>query len=87
MYGFVQDVLADKGGQVFTATSRMNVRDAVRSMNEHGVGALLVAAARNAVTTRSLMMRPDHDGPSKMASVVVMGGAASTVSLRGWRVR
>jgi CBS domain-containing protein len=65
MYGFVQDVLADKGGQVFTATSRMNVRDAVRSMNEHGVGALLVVDGSHVAgifTERDVLRRVVDEG-------------------------
>jgi CBS domain-containing protein len=42
MYGFVRDVIADKGSNVFTTTPVATVRAAVRTMNDHGVGALLV---------------------------------------------
>lgn len=42
MYGFVRDVLAEKGSQVLTTPVGASVRDAVRSMNEAGIGSLLV---------------------------------------------
>lgn len=42
MYGFVSEVLAEKGRQVYTVAPGTSVRQAVREMNEHGVGALLV---------------------------------------------
>jgi len=42
MHGFISAVLADKGRHVYTASPRATVRQAVREMNEKGVGALLV---------------------------------------------
>jgi CBS domain-containing protein len=42
MFGVVADLLADKGRQVFTISIAATVREAVRDMNEKGVGALLV---------------------------------------------
>jgi CBS domain-containing protein len=42
MYGFISAVLADKGRHVYTTSRRATVRQAVREMNEKGVGALLV---------------------------------------------
>lgn len=42
MYGYVGAILADKGRQVFTVSPHVSVRQAVREMNEQGVGALLV---------------------------------------------
>jgi len=42
MYGFVQDLLAEKGRQVYTVRKGASVIDAVRAMNEKGVGALVV---------------------------------------------
>ena len=42
MYGFVSDVLADKGTGVFLVSPAATVREAVRVMNAHGVGALVV---------------------------------------------
>ncbi len=65
MYGFIHDVLASKGGQVFTTTPRMNVRDAVRTMNEHGVGALLVCDGNRVAgifTERDVLRRVVDEG-------------------------
>ncbi len=42
MYGHVRAVLADKGRQVYTVSAKTTVREAVRVMNQNGVGALLV---------------------------------------------
>lgn len=42
MYGFVREVLADKGSQVHTIPVGATVRDAVHEMNAAGVGALVV---------------------------------------------
>ncbi|MEO9255143.1 MAG: CBS domain-containing protein [Tepidiformaceae bacterium] len=42
MYGHVADLLLEKGGQVYTVSKRASVREAVREMNQKGVGSLLV---------------------------------------------
>jgi CBS domain-containing protein len=42
MYGFVRDVLAEKGFQVHTVPSGASVREAARRMSEAGIGSLLV---------------------------------------------
>lgn len=42
MFGFVSSVLAEKGRQVYTVSKGATVAEAVREMNEKGVGALLV---------------------------------------------
>lgn len=42
MYGFIHDVIAEKGGQVLTVSVQATVREAVREMNDAGVGSLLV---------------------------------------------
>jgi CBS domain-containing protein len=42
VYGFVSDILADKGTGVFIVSPGVPVREAVRVMNAHGVGALVV---------------------------------------------
>jgi CBS domain-containing protein len=42
MYGHVSALLGDKGRQVYTVAPTATVREAVRAMNEKGVGALLV---------------------------------------------
>ena len=42
MFGLVNSVLAEKGRQVYTVRKGATVAEAVREMNEKGVGALLV---------------------------------------------
>jgi CBS domain-containing protein len=42
MYGFLKDILADKGTTVYTVRPGAAVREAVRTMNAHGVGTLVV---------------------------------------------
>lgn len=42
MYGLVSSVLAEKGRQVYTFPRSATVCEAVREMNEKGIGALLV---------------------------------------------
>jgi CBS domain-containing protein len=42
MYGFIRDVLTDKGSYVFTIDTDASVCDAVSRLNEFGIGALLV---------------------------------------------
>jgi CBS domain-containing protein len=44
MYGFLRDILADKGTGVFVISPDASVREAVRLMNAHGVGTLVVLA-------------------------------------------
>jgi CBS domain-containing protein len=44
MYGFLRDILADKGTGVFVISPDSSVREAVRLMNAHGVGTLVVLA-------------------------------------------
>jgi CBS domain-containing protein len=41
MYGFIRDILNDKGSYVFTVDVDASVAEAVARMNEHGVGAVL----------------------------------------------
>jgi CBS domain-containing protein len=43
VYGYVRDVLAEKGSQVFTVSLDATVREAVAKMNARGVGALVVS--------------------------------------------
>lgn len=42
MYGFIRDVIADKGNHVYTVPIGATVQEAVREMNLYGVGAVLV---------------------------------------------
>jgi CBS domain-containing protein len=46
VYGFVSSVLAEKGRQVYTIARTATVAEAVREMNEKGVGSLLVMGER-----------------------------------------
>jgi len=60
MYGFVREVIADKGRQVYSVSPHVTVREAVRVMNEHGVGAVLVVEGRKALgifTERDVLRR------------------------------
>jgi CBS domain-containing protein len=60
VYGFVRDILAEKGSNVFATSPAATVRQAVREMNEHGVGGLLVVAEGTPVgmfTERDVMRR------------------------------
>jgi CBS domain-containing protein len=43
MFGHVSTVIAEKGKQVYVVAPGTTVRAAVRDMNDHGVGALVVA--------------------------------------------
>lgn len=60
MYGFVSSVLAEKGRQVYTIQPAATVADAVRQMNEKGIGALLVVDGERPVgifTERDVLRR------------------------------
>ncbi|MCZ7578712.1 MAG: CBS domain-containing protein [Dehalococcoidia bacterium] len=67
MYGFVNSVLAEKGRQVYTIPRTATVSEAVREMNEKGVGSLLVMGDRRPAgifTERDVLRRvvdADHD--------------------------
>ena len=60
MFGLVSAVLAEKGRQVYTVAKGVSVAEAVREMNEKGVGALLVLDGRRPVgifTERDVLKR------------------------------
>ncbi|MCE7927507.1 MAG: CBS domain-containing protein [Dehalococcoidia bacterium] len=60
MHGHVSAVLADKGRQVYTVARGESVREAVRHMNDNGVGALLVLDGADPVgifTERDVLRR------------------------------
>ena len=60
MCGLVSSVLAEKGHQVYTVAKGISVADAVREMNEKGIGALLVMDGRKPVgifTERDVLRR------------------------------
>ena len=60
MFGLVSSVLAEKGRQVYTVAKGISVAEAVREMNEKGIGALLVTEGRKPVgifTDRDVLRR------------------------------
>ena len=60
MFGLVSSVLAEKGRQVYTVAKGISVAEAVREMNEKGIGALLVTEGREPVgifTERDVLRR------------------------------
>ena len=60
MFGLVSSVLAEKGRQVYTVAKGISVAEAVREMNEKGIGALLVTEGRKPVgifTERDVLRR------------------------------
>jgi len=60
MFGLVNSVLAEKGRQVYTVGRGVTVAEAVREMNEKGIGALLVMDGRRPVgifTERDVLKR------------------------------
>ncbi len=67
MYGRLNDVLAEKGRQVYTIRKGATVCDAVREMNRKGVGALVVMDGDRPAgifTERDVLRRvvdPDRD--------------------------
>lgn len=63
MYGTIADLLNEKGRQVYTISRAATVRDAVREMNEKGVGALLIMNGAEPVgifTERDVLRRVVH---------------------------
>ncbi len=60
MFGFISSVLAEKGRHVYTIGKSATVADAVRQMNEKGIGALLVVDGRQPIgifTERDVLRR------------------------------
>ena len=60
MFGFVSSVLAEKGRQVYTVGRGASVAEAVREMNEKGIGALVVMDGRRPIgmfTERDVLRR------------------------------
>lgn len=85
MYGHVCDVLDEKGTAVFTTTRRTNVRDAVRAMNQKGVGCLLVMENNQlcgVFTERDVMSRVVDAGRAPALTLVgdVMSRQVITVN-------
>jgi len=60
VFGFVSSVLAEKGRQVYTIEKGVTVSQAVREMNEKGVGALVVTESGRPIgmfTERDVLRR------------------------------
>ena len=85
MFGFVSSVLAEKGRQVYTVSRSATVSDAVREMNEKGVGALVVVDAGRPIgmfTERDVLRRvvdADKD-PAQTRVSSVMTRDVATIS-------
>ena len=65
MYGRLGDVLAEKGSHVYVISRLDTVREAVREMNDKGVGALVVIERGRAVgifTERDVLRRVVDEG-------------------------
>jgi len=85
VFGFVSSVLAEKGRQVYTVSRSATVSDAVREMNEKGIGALMVVDAGHPVgmfTERDVLRRvvdADRD-PTQTRVSSVMSREVATIS-------
>ncbi len=85
MFGFISGVLAEKGRQVYTVSKSATVAEAVREMNEKGVGALVVIDADRIVgmfTERDVLRRvvdADRD-PVQTRVSTVMSRDVATIS-------
>ncbi|MCC7366203.1 MAG: CBS domain-containing protein [Dehalococcoidia bacterium] len=84
MYGHIGAVLADKGRQVYVISPAATVQEAVRLMNERGVGALLVMdrdRLAGIFTERDVLRRIVGAGQSAAAARVsgVMTATVATI--------
>ncbi len=73
MYGHVSAVLGEKGRQVYTVSPEATVRQAVREMNDKGVGALLVVEEGCPVgifTERDVLRRVVDEGRNPASTQV-----------------
>lgn len=83
MFGFVSSVLAEKGRQVYTIGKGVTVSQAVREMNEKGVGALVVTESGRPVgmfTERDVLRRvvdADKDPAMTRVSSVMSRGVVA----------
>lgn len=60
MYGYVTSLIAEKGRQIYSVRKSATVAEAVREMNDKGIGALLVVEDRRPVgifTERDVLRR------------------------------
>jgi len=84
MYGYVRDVIADKGNAVYTIPLGVTVRDAVHLMNAHHVGALVVmhlGTIAGIFTERDVLLRVVDRGadPDATRVATVMSAPVRTV--------
>jgi CBS domain-containing protein len=77
MFGYVSALLSEKGRHIYTTSKSASVAEAVREMNDKGVGALLVMEAGRLVgifTERDVLKRvvdPDrHPATTKVGQVM-----------------
>lgn len=85
MYGFIHDVIAEKGGQVLTVPLQATVRDAVRHMNDAGVGALVVLQGEKLAgifTERDVLRRVVDQGRDPDRTRVAEVMTSPVVSIR-----
>lgn len=87
MYGFVSSVVGEKGRQVYTVDRTATVSQAVREMNDKGVGALLVmdgSQIAGIFTERDVLRRvvdADRDPAlTKVAAVMTRNPATIQIS-------
>ena len=85
MYGLISDVLAEKGSQVYVISRRETVQDAVREMNDKGVGALVVLDHDHPIgifTERDILRRVVDQGRDPAATHVsaVMSSELTTIA-------
>lgn len=69
----IREILEAKGGEVHTTTASATVSDAVRQMNQHGIGALVVVDGDQPVgifTERDVLERVVAQGRSATATQV-----------------
>jgi len=74
MYGTLADLLNEKGRQVYTIPRAATVCEAVREMDEKGVGALLIMSGAEPVgifTERDVLRRVVHVARDPMTARVV----------------
>ena len=89
MFGVVADLLAEKGRHVYTISIAATVRDAVRDMNAHGVGALLIvhdAQPAGIFTERDVLRRivdPARDpGATRIGEVMTPHPMTARLDMR-----
>ena len=85
MYGLVRDVLNEKGKTVHTVSPQASVREAVRKMNELGVGSLLVTEEGRPVgifTERDVLRRVVDAGLDPETTPVAQVMSSPVVTIR-----